>query len=357
MERPAGPSTQGAPPTTPDGSSRGATAQKGTEARVDENTTRPIGPAQPAITPDCEPDYNRKPEEVPLLEQLLRQTSDVQAQLANRVRGMEERLMSMPTRADLMIASRKAEEEEGGIRQLPGGADRGTRSANNMSPYGQEGTDDDGKLAEKISQNERKLGQLADEQEKLKTQNLGTQYSGQRTRYPEEELKRPDGRKGGSERPRNDSCRGSRSADRREDPDNLVQGLTPHSTMMTAFSRVVDYRTYRLGNREASLTKGDSLRMIDLKRQIDGLYPAMRPFDGKPAIRLLGFLGQLRDAFDMIDATEAAAVRVWLILSMEKPETCWPNRWKRRRMTTTPAQSEASQELGRTSVMPSSVVS
>lgn len=36
----------------------------------------------------------------------------------------------------------------------------------------------------------------------------------------------------------------------------------------------------------------------------------MKPFDGNPAIRLLKFLAQIRDYFDMIGAKEALAVRI-----------------------------------------------
>lgn len=80
--------------------------------------------------------------------------------------------------------------------------------------------------------------------------------------------------------------------------------------MVSVFWKVVYYRTYRLANRKDTLSRGDILGMIDLKRQIDGLYPTMRPFDGKPAIRLLYFMAQLRDAFEIIIAYEVATVRV-----------------------------------------------
>lgn len=70
--------------------------------------------------------------------------------------------------------------------------------------------------------------------------------------------------------------------------------------MVSEFSRVVDYRSYRLEKRNGILTKGQSLGMIDFKRQFDGLYPTMRPYEGKPALLLLSFLTQIKDSFDMI---------------------------------------------------------
>lgn len=48
--------------------------------------------------------------------------------------------------------------------------------------------------------------------------------------------------------------------------------------------------------------------MHEVKRQIDGLQPTLRPFFGKLAIPHVTFLSILRESFDMIVASEAAVV-------------------------------------------------
>lgn len=89
-----------------------------------------------------------------------------------------------------------------------------------------------------------------------------------------------------------------------------ASGLSPVKTMVTAFSRVVNYRTYRLRNRKKELTRRESLEMYDLKQQIDGLNPTMDAFDGRKPIQLLAFLAVLRDTFDTLGTSEAASVRI-----------------------------------------------
>lgn len=50
--------------------------------------------------------------------------------------------------------------------------------------------------------------------------------------------------------------------------------------------------------------------MHDVKKQLEGLHPTMRPFGRNPAIRLVELLSTMRDYFDIICARETADVSV-----------------------------------------------
>lgn len=105
--------------------------------------------------------------------------------------------------------------------------------------------------------------------------------------------------------------RGSSSIDaKKRSESRTAEGLAPIKTMVSAFARVVDYRNYRLRNSHWELSRRESIDMFHLKQQIDGLHPSMDMFDGRKPIRLLSFLATLRDTFDTLGTSEAAAVRV-----------------------------------------------
>lgn len=90
----------------------------------------------------------------------------------------------------------------------------------------------------------------------------------------------------------------------------LALGLSSIWTMVTAFVRVVEYRTYRLRNQQWQLSRRESMDMKHLKQQLDGLHPTLYPFDEAKPVRFLSFLSIMRDAFYTFGASEVAAVRV-----------------------------------------------
>ncbi len=87
-------------------------------------------------------------------------------------------------------------------------------------------------------------------------------------------------------------------------------GLTPHRTMLDAFAKVVSYRSYRLANVRPYLHQKESENVSRLKKKVEGLFPALKPFDGKKPISILGFLSDLCTAFDTLGVCEGVAVRV-----------------------------------------------
>lgn len=83
----------------------------------------------------------------------------------------------------------------------------------------------------------------------------------------------------------------------------------PLSTTVTTFDRVVDYRTYRLQNKTSILTAVEAMCFHRLKKNTDGLHPALREFSGNTAINLISFLYVMKDALDMSGASEAINLR------------------------------------------------
>ena len=80
--------------------------------------------------------------------------------------------------------------------------------------------------------------------------------------------------------------------------------------MLTAFRTVVDYRYYRLVNRTAVLMPSDTESMYKLKKQVDGLYPTLKVFDGFQPIKLFDFLTTMKEALNGFGKSEAIGVRL-----------------------------------------------
>lgn len=87
-------------------------------------------------------------------------------------------------------------------------------------------------------------------------------------------------------------------------------GLEPAQTMLTAFTSVIDYRTYRLIDTSGVPSGEDLRRMYRLKKQVDGLNTTMGVFDGSDPMELLSFLATFKKAMDGLSKSEAVAVRV-----------------------------------------------
>jgi len=80
--------------------------------------------------------------------------------------------------------------------------------------------------------------------------------------------------------------------------------------MLDPFARVVSYRSYRLNDVRVDLYHRESESISRLKRKLEGLYPALKPFTGSNPIDLLGFLSQMRDGMNTLGVCEGVAVRV-----------------------------------------------
>lgn len=100
------------------------------------------------------------------------------------------------------------------------------------------------------------------------------------------------------------------TTDIRHLPVNTQEGLSTLTTMVTSFSRVVGYRTYRLWNKKCTLSAEEGMDMYKLRRSIDGLHPTLSMFTGANTITLLGFLGTMRDELDTTGATEGSDLKV-----------------------------------------------
>lgn len=81
----------------------------------------------------------------------------------------------------------------------------------------------------------------------------------------------------------------NRTMDRRFMNENMMISLAPFTTMVTSFSRVVDYLTYRLERMENTISMTEGGDMYCLKQRIDGLDPRLRMFAGSQQIILPGF--------------------------------------------------------------------
>lgn len=80
------------------------------------------------------------------------------------------------------------------------------------------------------------------------------------------------------------------SVESRKEYHRMEPGLTPIKTMKTAFEKVVDYQTHRLGYLGRGVTRRESVEMFHLKQNIAGLYPSFEALYGRKPIRLLSFL-------------------------------------------------------------------
>lgn len=87
-------------------------------------------------------------------------------------------------------------------------------------------------------------------------------------------------------------------------------GLQPMTTMLQAFSMVVEYRTYRLSNTRSEILPYESGLLHRLKKQIDGAHPTLGQYDGTEPIQLLSFLHKFVEAVNAMSVAEAAAVRL-----------------------------------------------
>lgn len=87
--------------------------------------------------------------------------------------------------------------------------------------------------------------------------------------------------------------------------------ITPIRKMVTTFSQVVDYRSYRLRNTQREFKKRDSLEIYHVKQLVDGLHPTLDVFDGRKPIRLLSFLTNPRVRFNTLGKNEAGEVHVY----------------------------------------------
>ena len=89
----------------------------------------------------------------------------------------------------------------------------------------------------------------------------------------------------------------------------VSHALAEHTTMLVAFSNVMSYRMYRLNDVREHLYVNESQSVHKLKRELEGLFPTLKPFSGRNPITLLGFLAQIRDGFSTLGVCEGVAVR------------------------------------------------
>ena len=87
-------------------------------------------------------------------------------------------------------------------------------------------------------------------------------------------------------------------------------GLEPAQTMLKVSEKVIDYRLYRLPDTTAEPTSSDLQHMYRLKKQVDGLYPALGAYSGAQPVHLLEFLTTFKEAMIGLGKSEGCAVRV-----------------------------------------------
>ena len=66
----------------------------------------------------------------------------------------------------------------------------------------------------------------------------------------------------------------------------MCYGIEPHKTIVRAFERAVDYRSYRLRDINAVPNVDDLEIVFKIKRSVDSLAPTLGTFDGTVPINL-----------------------------------------------------------------------
>ena len=66
---------------------------------------------------------------------------------------------------------------------------------------------------------------------------------------------------------------------------NRVPGLEPKRTLLPPFATVVSYETYRLRDKRTILAANENLELHRIKRQLEGLIPTLKPFNGTQQTR------------------------------------------------------------------------
>lgn len=89
---------------------------------------------------------------------------------------------------------------------------------------------------------------------------------------------------------------------------NMVEGVPPVALMISAFARIVDYRTYMLRDTVTLLSSAEGLNIYNLKRKVHGSHPTLRVFKGESSITLLPFLDTMTDALDTSRATPTSGI-------------------------------------------------
>lgn len=82
-----------------------------------------------------------------------------------------------------------------------------------------------------------------------------------------------------------------------------------HSDHGHGFCRGGRLPVLQAANQKWKLSRRESMDMYHLMEKVDELHPTLYPFDGEESVRFLSFLVTMRDAFDTLGASEAAAVR------------------------------------------------
>lgn len=80
--------------------------------------------------------------------------------------------------------------------------------------------------------------------------------------------------------------------------------------MLSDFSMFIEYRRYRRRIMRAYLLPQESIALLELKLQINGLFLSLQPYDGKGPITLLAFLGLLMKAYQGINVSESDYIRL-----------------------------------------------
>ena len=102
---------------------------------------------------------------------------------------------------------------------------------------------------------------------------------------------------------------------------NRVPGLEPKRTFLPPCATVVSHETYRLHDKRTILAPNENLELHRIKRQLEGLIPTLKPFNGTNPIKLLRYFADLRHGFDDLGIPEAAAVRSLHFLLEEEART------------------------------------
>lgn len=87
-------------------------------------------------------------------------------------------------------------------------------------------------------------------------------------------------------------------------------GLTSAMAMVSAFRAVIDYRRYRLQATPSHLLTQKSAALVQMRLQINGLFPPLEPYDRKEPITLLTLLSLFLEVYIGMNISEGRAVRV-----------------------------------------------